>query len=205
MKPIITVVTSLFVLVLATVHAAAAEEIYRMASQQKKRTKVVLPPKDFLLSQNAFKVPYLGYDGVFTLDPAATVPFSDPRNPKRIVMRKMEYFSFYRDLDGNEPLAENCRYVYRGSAGDPYYFYVEGYKHSIWDLFELNRGEERCKAFYYVIARPPHGDPKHMHIRYGGENSSFRSLLANSSGPEDPTRPDPWWSVYCEEGVIGCD
>ncbi|HEV8531572.1 MAG TPA: hypothetical protein VGT00_09160 [Methylomirabilota bacterium] len=26
-----------------------------------------------------------------------------------------------------------------------------------------------------------------------------------SDGPEDKTKLDPWWSVYCAEGRSGCD
>jgi hypothetical protein len=160
-----------------------------------------------IYSQNAHKVPYLGIDGIFTLDPVETVPFNDPRNAKRIVFDKMEYFSFYKDIHGNDPLAENCRYIYRGAAGDPYYFYKADppAKTSIWDLFELASGENACKDFYYVTVRAPHGDPVHMHLRYGSAKSSFSKLLGNSTGPEDTTQLNPWWSVYCAEGVSGCD
>ena len=53
---------------------------------------------------------------------------------------------------------------------------------------------------------PIHGDPIHMHLRYGDARSSFASLLAISEeGPEDKTKLDPWWSVYCAEGKSACD
>ena len=169
--------------------------------------KMPLLPGTMLYSPNAYKIPYLGIDGIFTLDPAEAVPYSDPRNPKRIVFEMMEYFSFYQDEAGQEPLAEGCRYIYKGAAGDPYYFYKADppAKTSIWDLFELADGEEACNDFYYVTVRAPHGDPVHMHLRYGNERSSFSKLLRNSTGPEDTTALDPWWSVYCAEGVTGCD
>jgi hypothetical protein len=102
------------------------------------------------------------------------------------------------------PLAEECRYVYKGAEGDPFY-YPDRSKTSIWDLFEFVSGAGDCKAFYYIIIRVPHGDPVHMHLRYGDERSSFRKLLEMSDGPEDKTQLDPWWSVYCAEGVSGCD
>jgi hypothetical protein len=44
-----------------------------------------------------------------------------------------------------------------------------------------------------------------MHLRYGDEQSSFRALLMMSNGPEDKAKLDPWWSVYCVEGLSGCD
>ena len=44
-----------------------------------------------------------------------------------------------------------------------------------------------------------------MHMRYGDERASFETLLALSNGPEDKTKLDPWWSVYCAEGHSGCD
>jgi hypothetical protein len=156
-----------------------------------------------LYSPNAFKIPYLGFDGIFTIDPEELAA-TDPRNPGRVVFRQMEYFSFYEDREGETPLAEECRYIYKGAAGDPYY-YPDVAKTSIWDLFELAAGDEACEAFYYVAARAPHGDPVHMHLRYGDASSSFGKLLKMSDGPEDKTKLDPWWSVYCAEGVSGCD
>ena len=72
-------------------------------------------------SPNAFKVPYLGLDGIFAIDPQA-IAATDPRNPKRIVFRTMEYFSFYADSAGATPLAAECRYIYKGAAGDPFYY-----------------------------------------------------------------------------------
>jgi hypothetical protein len=161
------------------------------------------PPLGTVYSPNAFKVPYLGLDGVFTIDPEE-IAATDPRNPKRIVFRKMEYFSFYADSTGTTPLAEECRYVYKGAAGDPFYYPTLA-KTSIWDLFELASGAEACQTFYYVTIRAPHGEPVHLHLRYGDAQSSFQRLLQMSNGPEDKTQLDPWWSVYCTEGVSGCD
>jgi len=115
----------------------------------------------------------------------------------------MELFSFYRDLQGDEPIAENCQYEYRGTAPDP--FYYPQYQTSIWDLFELTSTDPACSGFKYVILRSPHGEPAHMHMRYGSESSSFESLLNMSTGESDTTKLDPWWSLYCAEGVTACD
>lgn len=154
-------------------------------------------------SPNAYKVQYLGLDGTFTID-TTEVSATEPRNPKRIVFNKMEFFSFYEDLQGSKPIAENCRYAYKGAAGDPFY-YPKQSKTSIWDLFELASGDAACNKFYYVIVRAPHGNPIHMHMRYGDANSSFDNLLRLSNAPEDKTKIDPWWSVYCAEGETACD
>jgi hypothetical protein len=156
-----------------------------------------------VFSPNAYKKPYLGVDGEFTID-TQTITASDPRNPGKVVFKEMEYFSFYRDLAGTMPIAENCRYIYRGAAGDPYYFPTQ-FKTSIWDLFELASGGDTCKSFSYVILRSPHGNPIHFHMRYGAADSSFRKLLNLSDGPENPGALDPWWSVYCTAGTSGCD
>lgn len=158
-----------------------------------------------IVSPNAYKVPYLGIDGVFTLDTSLEQSANDPRNPKRVKFEKMEFFSFYADLEGKKPLAENCRYAYRGAAPDPFY-YPDRSLTSIWDLFQLRPGADAsCETFTYVILRAPHGDPVHMHLRYGGRNSSFQELLNISTLPEDPANFNPWWSTYCAEGVTGCD
>lgn len=156
-----------------------------------------------VFSQNAYKVPYLGLDGVFTID-TKELSATDQRNPPRVVFEKMEYFSFYADSAGKIPFAKQCRYIYRGAVGDRYY-YPNVAKTSIWDMFELASGEEACNGYYYVIVRPPHGDPIHLHMRHGDQDSSFKKLLKMSNGPEDKTKLDPWWSVYCAEGVSGCD
>jgi len=43
-------------------------------------------------------------------------------------------------------------------------------------------------------------------MRYGDAQRSFEALLALSNmGPEDKTKIDPWWSVYCAEGKSECD
>ncbi|MBE9181564.1 hypothetical protein IQ268_23660 [Oculatella sp. LEGE 06141] len=148
-------------------------------------------------------VPYIGVDGTFTLDTTVPSSLHDPRNPARIVFERMENFSFYRDMAGQDPIAENCTYTYRGAAPDP--FYYPQYQTSIWDLFELTSEDMACSGFKYVALRSPHGEPAHMHLRYGGETSSFETLLNMSTGESDSESLDPWWSLYCAEGVTACD
>lgn len=150
-----------------------------------------------IVSPNAYKIPYLGVDGAFILGGDETSS-EDPRNPGRVVFEKMEFFSFYTDIEGEEPIAENCRYAYRGAAGDAF-FYPDRSLGSIWDMFELrNTDEETCQPFKYVVLRSPHGDPVHMHMRYGDEETSFGELLDISLLEEDPESFNPWWSLYCD-------
>lgn len=155
-----------------------------------------------LASPNA-DVPYMGVDGVFTLDTSVPSSLNDPRNPGRIVFEEMERFSFYRDMAGNDPIAENCQYSYQGTAPDP--FYYPEFQTSIWDLFELSSDDPACSGFRYVALRSPHGDPIHMHVRYGGEYSGFEELLQMSLDEPDSAEFNPWWSLYCAEGVTACD
>lgn len=153
-------------------------------------------------SPNA-ETPYLGVDGVFTLDTSVPSSLHDPRNPGRIKFEEMETFSFYRDLEGNDPIAENCQYSYRGAAPDP--FYYPEFQTSIWDLFALESEDPACAGFSYVALRSPHGEPIHTHVRYGGENSNFEQLLNMSLAETDRAELNPWWSLYCAEGVTACD
>ncbi|MEM9567486.1 MAG: hypothetical protein AAF974_04200 [Cyanobacteria bacterium P01_E01_bin.34] len=150
-----------------------------------------------IISPNAHKVPYLGVDGAFILGGEETSR-NDPRNPSRVVLDKMEFFSFYADVEGEEILAENCRYVYRGAAGDPFH-YPDRSLGSIWDMFELRSADNgACEPFQYVVLRSPHGDPAHMHMRYGGTETNFSELLEISLLEENPENFNPWWSLYCE-------
>jgi hypothetical protein len=155
-----------------------------------------------IVSPNA-NVPYLGVHGTFTVD-QAELAARDPRNPKRVIFERMERFSFYEDLQGRVPIARDCIYAHEGPAGDPYYYPARS-KASIWELFKLLSGEAACRKYTYVALRAPHGNPVHMHMRYGDERTGFEALLAMSDGPEDKTKLDPWWSVYCAEGRSGCD
>lgn len=148
-------------------------------------------------------VPYMGIDGIFTLDTSVPSSLHDPRNPGRIVFEEMERFSFYRDMTGNDPIAERCQYSYQGAAPDP--FYYPEFQTSIWDLFELISDDPACAGFKYVALRSPHGEPIHMHVRYGGEASSFEQLLQMSLSAPDTAELNPWWSLYCAEGVTACD
>jgi hypothetical protein len=150
-----------------------------------------------IVSPNAYKIPYLGVDGAFILGGNETSR-NDPRNPGRVVFDEMEFFTFYSDVEGEELLAENCRYAYRGAAGDAFY-YPERSLGSIWDMFELRSADnEACQPFKYVILRSPHGDPVHMHMRYGDAEMSFGELLEVSLLEEDAETFNPWWSLYCE-------
>lgn len=116
--------------------------------------------QETVTSPNAH-VPYVGLHGVFTID-TQELAARDPRNPKRVVFTELTTASFFDDVDGKKPIARQCRYAYRGAAGDPYY-YPERSSRSIWELLQLTAGEENCRKFAYLIVRAPHGDPIHMH------------------------------------------
>lgn len=151
-------------------------------------------------------IAYRGVDGAFTSDPAAAECPDDPRNPGKVVFWQMKEFSFYKDREGTEPLAEKCVYEYKGYEGDPHYF--PEFVTSVWLKFELASGGAGCDAFSFVAMRPPHGDGqvKHMHLRYGDKATGLDALLEMSAGNyEDKDVCDPWWSVYCTEGFEGCD
>lgn len=163
---------------------------------------VVAGQETEFVSPNA-EMQYLGVDGVFTLDTSVPSSLHDPRNPGRIEFDAMEQFSFYRDMAGSDPIAENCQYAYQGATPDP--FYYPEFQTSIWDLFELVSDDPACSGFNYVALRSPHGDPIHMHVRYGGETSSFDTLLQMSLAEPDAAELNPWWSLYCAEGVTACD
>lgn len=129
---------------------------------------------------------------------------NDPRNPKQIVFKQMETFSFYEDVEGKQAIVENCPYTDLGAAPDPVYY---GEYRSVWEMFELAAGEEvpaACQQFKYMIVTAPHGDPAHMHLRHGNEDSSFGMLMSMSSDPEDATTFNPWWPTYCTTGQTGC-
>ncbi|NJL99605.1 MAG: hypothetical protein HC924_12780 [Synechococcaceae cyanobacterium SM2_3_2] len=65
-------------------------------------------------------------------------------------------------------------------------------------MFELRTDDQACQAFQFVALRSPHGDPVHMHMRYGDTDSSFAELLEISTLDEDPESFNPWWSLYCD-------
>lgn len=188
------IMTGLTVAIMAMMTGNNVGNAVEVTPVEVSRVKVISPNID---------KPYLGVDGAFTLDTSEAASQRDPRNVGRIVFDQAKTFSFYRDMAGNEPIAENCEYVYRGARPDP--FYYPQFPGSIWDLFELAPGNELCSAFRYVALRAPHGEPIHMHVRYGDERSSFKKLLRLSDSAEDPTKLNPWWSVYCAAGQTACD
>lgn len=157
-----------------------------------------------ILSPNAYKVPYLGYNGVFILNTEHQASIKDPRNPKRIGISKMETMTFYKDTAGKSAYARNCKYVYMGATGDPKYY--SQFK-ATWDLFELaisDKQNDPCKKFKYLILTAPHDEPIHMHFRYGDEKSSFAALLSMSNDAEDKAKFNPWFATYCGGGKTKC-
>lgn len=146
---------------------------------------------------------YLGMNGEFEMDPEQAATRNDPRNPSRIRLATTEEagtgtrMAFYAH-DNPDQLVADCGYQYAGSQPDPYYFPDES-KTSIWDVFEQTETYEGdCAAYTSVISRSPHGSPAHMHLRYGTDTDE---LLAMSTVAVDSSRFEPWWPLYCEEGV----
>ncbi|MEG4344218.1 hypothetical protein QUB70_13135 [Microcoleus sp. A003_D6] len=190
----------------ASENIASSSEKTAPAAPQK-----ITPPSPVatqVISMNAHKVPYLGFNGVFNLNTEHQNSVKDPRNPKRIDVEKMEKFSFYLDAAGKKPIARNCQYVYMGATGDAKY-YAE-YKMT-WDLFELVKQEKQdpgCNKFQYLSFIPPHGElngePIHMHLRYASKPSSFATLVNMTKDPEDPAKFNPWWGTYCGGGKTKC-
>ncbi len=157
-----------------------------------------------VISPNAYKIPYLGYNGMFMLNADQEGSMKDPRNPKRIGIAKMEQITFYKGLTGKDTIARNCEYVYMGAAGDPKY-YIE-FKAS-WDMFELVQDEKQdpgCQKFQYLVLTAPHGNPIHMHLRYGDAKSSFDALLKLSHETENAAKFNPWFATYCGAGKTRC-
>ena len=146
---------------------------------------------------------YLGMNGEFEMDPEQAATRDDPRNPSRIRLATTEEagtgtrMAFYAHDDPDQLVAD-CGYQYAGSQPDPYYFPDES-KTSIWDVFEQTETYEGdCGAYTAVISRSPHGDPAHMHLRYGTDADD---LLAMSTAAVDSSAYEPWWPLYCEAGV----
>ncbi|MCI5082479.1 MAG: hypothetical protein MRY78_12340 [Saprospiraceae bacterium] len=150
---------------------------------------------------------YLAMNGEFQMNPNDSLTQNDPRNPSRLVLKTSEEkgtmtrMAFYAHDDMQKKLAE-CGYQFVGSRPDPFY-YPEKSKTSIWDVFEkVEDYEGDCAAYKYVISRSPHGEPIHMHLRYGND---IDELLALSNAPEDNAF-NPWWSTYCDiERTTLCD
>ncbi|GAP93907.1 hypothetical protein [Leptolyngbya sp. NIES-2104] len=157
-----------------------------------------------VISPNAYKVPYLGYNGTFMLNTEQESSIKDPRNPKRIGISKMEKITFYKDAAGKSAIARNCHYIYMGAAPDPKYY--QAFK-ATWDLFELANDEDQdpnCKRFQYLTLTAPHDEPIHMHVRYGNDQSSFATLLRMSTNEENAAQFSPWFATYCGGGKTKC-
>ena len=160
------------------------------------------------------KVPFFGLDGDFSSDqpaaPKCTADYApNGRNPGLVRFAKGETMSFYEDRKGERPIAEDCRYAYRGFAADPKYFGIgkDQSPTSLWLEYELTSGPPACEEkFHFVIVRPPEGaDAKrHLHLRYGARGTSLDALVALSAAPSVGVC-DPWWSVYCTRGQKDCD
>ena len=156
------------------------------------------------ISPNAYKVPYLGFDGVFNLN-AEQESVKDPRKEKVIAISKMDKFTFYKDAAKKTPIARDCHYTYMGAAPDPKYYSQS--KSAVWDLFELKPEEKQdlgCNKFKYVVLTAPHDQPIHMHFRYGDEQSNFDALLKMSNAIAEPAKFNPWFATYCGGGKTKC-
>ncbi|TXB60543.1 hypothetical protein [Phaeodactylibacter luteus] len=150
---------------------------------------------------------YLAMNGDFQMNPNDSLTQNDPRNPSRLVLETSEEagsltrMAFYSHNDMEQKLAE-CGYEFIGSRPDPYY-YPQKSKTSIWDVFrKVEDFEGDCASYQYVISRSPHGDPVHMHLRYGDD---VEALLALSQAEGDQ-QFNPWWATYCDiDRTTSCD
>ena len=150
---------------------------------------------------------YLAMNGEFHLNPGDSMSNNDPRNPGRLKLTTSEEAGsntrmvIYDHTDLNKQLAE-CGYEFVGSRPDPHYYPAES-KTSIWDVFKkVEDFSGDCSKYQYVISRSPHGDPIHMHFRYGDD---VEALLAMSNDEEDANF-NPWWATYCDiERTTACD
>lgn len=150
---------------------------------------------------------YLAMNGEFHLNPGDSLTQNDPRNPSRLQLTTDEEngsltrMVFFAHDDMDKKLAE-CGYEFIGSRPDPHYF-PEQSKTSIWDVFKkVEDFSGDCMQYSYVISRSPHGDPIHMHLRYGAD---VETLLAMSNDETD-TNFNPWWATYCDiNRTTACD
>ncbi|MGB6037222.1 MAG: hypothetical protein WBG42_13195 [Cryomorphaceae bacterium] len=150
---------------------------------------------------------YLSMNGEFHLNPGDSLSQNDRRNPGRLVLTTSEEagsitkMAFY-DHDNIEQKLAECGYEFVGSRPDPHY-YPEQSKTSIWDIFKKVKDfSGDCASYAYVISRSPHGDPIHMHLRYGDD---VEALLAMSNDEADDAF-NPWWATYCDiERTTSCD
>lgn len=158
-------------------------------------------------TQSVQRFSYLSMNGEFKMNPNDTLTQNDPRNPSKLVMSTSEKagtitrIAFY-EHDSMDKLWADCGYEFIGSMPDPHY-YPHQSKTSIWDIFKrVEHFEGDCATFEYVASRSPHGDPIHLHLRYGDDP---KALLAMSND-EELENFNPWWSVYCDiNRTIRCD
>jgi len=139
---------------------------------------------------------YLGATGTWLLDDSEQ-SFSDPRNPRRLVLVTTEepdspsQFSFYSDVALREPLAEGCTYQYNRSQPDSYRFPES--KESVWVIFDLVPGNApACNGFARVGFAPTLGGDTRIHLRYG--TMDYAELVG--PGFSEPASPTLWWSIY---------
>ena len=150
---------------------------------------------------------YLTMNGDFHLNPEDSMSQNDPRNPARLTLETSEEkgsvtkMTFYDHNDISLKLAE-CGYEFIGSRPDPHYYPNET-KTSIWDVFKKVKDfSGDCSNYTYVISRSPHGDPVHMHLRYGNDVEKLLSM----SNDEVDENFNPWWATYCDiERTTSCD
>ncbi|MEO1626253.1 MAG: hypothetical protein AAFV25_13945 [Bacteroidota bacterium] len=150
---------------------------------------------------------YLTMNGEFHLNPGDSMSQNDPRNPGRLILEtsdekgSLTRMTFFDHSDLQKKLAE-CGYHFIGSRPDPHY-YPEQSKTSIWDVFEkVEDFSGDCANYKYVLSRSPHGDPIHMHLRYGDD---VERILAMSDDAED-NQFNPWWATYCDiNRTTACD
>lgn len=142
---------------------------------------------------------YLRMNGEFKMNPGDSLTQNDPRNPGKIQLTTTDEkgsvtkIAFFDHDDLSKKLAE-CGYEYIGSRPDPHYYPGES-KTSIWDIFKkVENFEGDCSKYTYVISRSPHGDPIHMHLRYGND---VEELLQNSNLEKD-SKFNPWWPTFCD-------
>ena len=150
---------------------------------------------------------YMAMNGEFHLNPGDSISQNDPRNPSRLEFTTSDEpgsitkMVFYYHDDNNKKWAD-CGYEFIGSLPDPHY-YPEISKTSIWDIFKkVEDYSGDCMNFKYVISRSPHGDPIHMHLRYGED---VEALMAMSDDEKDK-KFNPWWATYCAiDRTTSCD
>ncbi|HOY11689.1 MAG TPA: hypothetical protein PLY70_01060 [Saprospiraceae bacterium] len=142
---------------------------------------------------------YLRMNGEFKMNPGDSLTQNDPRNPGKIKLMttdekgSLTKMTFYDHNDLTLQLAE-CGYQYMGSRPDPHYFPNDS-KTSIWDIFKkVENYSGDCSTYTYVISRSPHGDPIHMHLRYGND---LEALFENSNMEKDE-KFNPWWPTFCD-------